>query len=167
MSLRIASVLAGVLLQAGFACAGGSCAAPVGCQGCGERPIIVHVIPKYVAAPCKRTPPLCHCLPPPRARVLDTVAVERVAAPFLRQELVVSREQLRVVPLVAEERLGEPLRDRQLRSECGTQPEADRSRAAPATEDSLEQRLSRLEQGLATIKQLMVEERKRELERLP
>ena len=101
------------------------------------------------------------------ARVLDTVAVERVAAPFLRQELVVSREQLRVVPVVADERRGEPLRDRQLRSECGSQLEADRSRAAPATEDSLEQRLSRLEQGLATIKQLMVEERKRELERLP
>ncbi len=150
---------------------GQSCASPPGapCDGpaCAKPPIAVKVILKTPPAKPHHHCWWC-CLPPPRGPVLDTVAIERVQAPFVRSEMVVQREQLRVVPVVAEERVRQPALERvpaAERKDCSI-PEQKRESTACAGDPALEDRLLRMEKSIEAMRQLMVEQKQREIDAL-
>jgi hypothetical protein len=145
------------------------CASPAPCDGpaCVKPPIHVKVILKPPPAEPHHHCWWC-CLPPPRGPVLDTVAIERVQAPFVRSEMVVQREQLRVVPVVAEERLRQAAPERAPaaeRKDCCV-PEPRRESAACAGDPALEERLLRMERSIEAMRQIMVEQKQREVDAL-
>ncbi len=167
----LVGMIVAALSQASIAGSGwtapGCASPPPDGSACAKPPIQVKVILKTPAAEPHRHCWWC-CLPPPRGPLLDTVAIERVQTPFIRSEMVVQREQLRVVPVVAEERVRQPALERAPaaeRKDCSV-PEQRRESAACAGEPALEDRLLRMERSIEAMRQLMVEQKQREIDAL-
>jgi hypothetical protein len=135
-------------------------------QACAKPPIQVKVVLRPPPAEPHRHCWWC-CSPPPRGAVLDTVAIERVQAPFVRSEMVIQREQLRVVPVAAQERVRQaaPERAPAERKDCSV-PEVRRESAACADDGALEERLLRMERSIEAMRQIMVEQKERERDEL-
>jgi hypothetical protein len=81
--------------------------------------------------------------------------------------MVIQREQLRVVPVAAEERVRQAASERSPaeKKDCSV-PEVRRESAACAGDPSLEERLLRMERSIEAMRQLMVEQKERERDEL-